>query len=128
MSEYFQKLRDPRWQRKRLEVMQRDGFACKYCRDSESTLNVHHILYVKKVEPWDYPDEFIVTLCEKCHSETHDVQQLGKLLMDVFMETGGDKHCLRSLLLAVGKFRDAGFKIDWHKASKEFPGILSEAK
>ena len=29
MSDYVEKLKDPRWQRKRLEIMQRDGFRCR---------------------------------------------------------------------------------------------------
>jgi hypothetical protein len=62
---YSEKLRDPRWQRRRLEVMQRDDFRCKCCGDALSTLNVHHLMYVK--EPWDCPLEKLETLCERCH-------------------------------------------------------------
>lgn len=72
---YFEKLRDPRWQRKRLEVMQRDEFTCQSCFDSGSTLNVHHRVYIKGNEPWDYPVENLVTLCESCHSDEGQVSQ-----------------------------------------------------
>lgn len=70
---YWEKLRDPRWQRKRLEVMERDGFACRSCGDSESTLNVHHGYYVKGREPWEYRDETLWTLCEECHEEIQEL-------------------------------------------------------
>ena len=64
---YYEKLRDPRWQRKRLEVLERDGWACQLCDENTKTLNVHHRLYEKGRDPWDYPVETLVTLCEDCH-------------------------------------------------------------
>jgi hypothetical protein len=64
---YAERLRDPRWQRKRLEVMQRDEFTCQECFSSEKTLNVHHGYYIKGNDPWDYPMSSIHTLCEECH-------------------------------------------------------------
>lgn len=64
---YWQKLRDPRWQRKRLEIMERDGFMCCWCDSGDSTLNVHHGYYEKGLEPWEYDSETLWTLCESCH-------------------------------------------------------------
>lgn len=64
---YIEKLRDPRWQKKRLKVLERDEWACQLCFDSESTLNVHHKYYLKGYNPWDYPMEALVSLCETCH-------------------------------------------------------------
>lgn len=64
---YSEKLKDPRWQRKRLEILNRDGFTCCHCGDTESTLNIHHHYYEKKKMPWDYPDGALITLCEHCH-------------------------------------------------------------
>ena len=62
---YSDKLRSPLWQRRRLEIMQRDGFRCSACGDDKNTLNVHHLWY--SGEPWDVPDEALETLCENCH-------------------------------------------------------------
>ena len=64
---YKEKLLDPRWQKKRLEILQRDDFACKKCRDKTSTLHVHHRRYLQGCEPWDVPNNVLVTLCEDCH-------------------------------------------------------------
>jgi 5-methylcytosine-specific restriction endonuclease McrA len=73
-QEYYQKLKDPRWQKKRLEVMQRDGFSCQICFDTDSTLNVHHRRYIQGNEPWEYENYLLVTLCESCHKkETEDM-------------------------------------------------------
>lgn len=68
-EEYLQKLRDPRWQKMRLQVFERDKWACQKCSDSASTLHVHHLYYVKAAEPWDYPMSALQTLCEECHAD-----------------------------------------------------------
>lgn len=64
-SRYAEKLKDPRWQKKRLKIFERDGWACVRCKDSESSLQVHHKKYFG--EPWECPDEHLETLCESCH-------------------------------------------------------------
>ena len=51
----------------RLEIMQRDNWTCACCRATDSTLNVHHRWYTRGSEPWEYPPEALVTLCEQCH-------------------------------------------------------------
>jgi len=72
MSSYGEKLRDPRWQKKRLEVCNLHQWRCAECGDSRKTLNVHHYWYEKSVDPWDYPDECYTVLCERCHAEWHE--------------------------------------------------------
>ena len=69
---YAQKLRDPRWQRKRLEILSRDDFTCQECKATDKTLHVHHRFYKKGLEPWEY-DKALVTLCEDCHSDTTEI-------------------------------------------------------
>jgi len=64
---YSESLRDPRWQRKRLEIMDRDDFTCKRCGKQKKTLHVHHMVYVHGRRPWEYPDDILVTICEDCH-------------------------------------------------------------
>lgn len=66
-SKYSEKLRDPRWQKKRLEVMNRDKFTCQICLDDKKTLNVHHLYYRRGCEPWDYDASELITLCQECH-------------------------------------------------------------
>jgi phage terminase large subunit GpA-like protein len=63
---YAEKLKDPRWQKKRLEILERDEWKCKLCGDHTTTLHVHHEKY--KGEPWDADNELLKTLCEHCHS------------------------------------------------------------
>ena len=66
-SEYQQKLLDPRWQKKRLEILQRDGWKCIGCGSTEETLHVHHMRYVSGRDPWEYQADDLITLCEDCH-------------------------------------------------------------
>jgi len=68
---YSEKLRDPRWQKMRLLIMSRDSFACTICKDTKSTLNVHHIHYELNVNPWEYEPESLRTLCSTCHHTEH---------------------------------------------------------
>ena len=68
---YSEKLRDPRWQKMRLQIMERDKFTCQKCRSTTKTLNVHHTEYRAGCEPWGYPQGLLVTLCEDCHKGEH---------------------------------------------------------
>lgn len=64
-STYAAKLRDPRWQKRRLTIMERDDWTCQSCGIGDATLHVHHRWYVG--DPWEAPDDALVTLCEPCH-------------------------------------------------------------
>ena len=87
MKTYSEKLRDPRWQKKRLDIFDRDGFKCRNCNSNNQELHAHHLLYIKNYEPWDYPDGFIITLCNACHSEWHDVVDMIKQQLTRFNVT-----------------------------------------
>ena len=69
---YWEKLKDPRWQRKRLEIMERAHFMCEKCYREDQTLNVHHLYYMSKRDPWQYPDFALQCICEECHNEEHE--------------------------------------------------------
>jgi hypothetical protein len=73
---YSDKLRDPRWQKKRLKILERDEFTCQKCLDSSSMLAVHHMIYEKGKEPWDIEDKYLLTLCEECHTEEYDCKEI----------------------------------------------------
>jgi hypothetical protein len=65
---YSDQLLDPRWQKKRLQILERDKWTCQKCSDTGATLHVHHKKYLTNTDPWDYPDEFLTSLCELCHT------------------------------------------------------------
>lgn len=62
---YAEKLKDPRWQKKRLEILQRDDFVCQYCGSEKVTLHVHHFIY--NGNPWEASNDDLITVCEDCH-------------------------------------------------------------
>jgi hypothetical protein len=64
---YSDLLKDPRWQKERLEILELDKWACRHCSNKELTLHVHHLYYEKGLKPWEYPDSALVTYCELCH-------------------------------------------------------------
>lgn len=64
---YHELLQDPRWQKKRTEILIRDDFECQSCGDKDKTLHIHHRWYIWDNPPWDYPDHCFITLCENCH-------------------------------------------------------------
>lgn len=67
MTKYFEKLKDPRWQKKRLKILERDNWSCQRCGENESTLHVHHKKYLPGKDPWDIPENLLITLCAECH-------------------------------------------------------------
>lgn len=87
--EYAAKFKDPRWQKKRLEILSRDNFTCQICFDNKSTLNVHHRWYAENAEPWDYSARALVTLCEQCHEEeTIRLRFMQRDLVSILKEAG----------------------------------------
>lgn len=66
-SKYSEKLKDPRWQKKRLSILERDGFKCRNCNKDDTELVVHHLRYIRGREPWEYADRYLLTLCAVCH-------------------------------------------------------------
>lgn len=69
--QYSKKLKHPKWQKKRLEVFERDEFRCQLCWNNETELHVHHKYYKKGKEPWQYHLKAYLTLCKKCHEKIH---------------------------------------------------------
>lgn len=66
---YLEDLKDPRWQRKRLEIFDRDDWACRACGAKDKPLTVHHSCYLPRKKPWEYEDAYLFTLCDDCHNE-----------------------------------------------------------
>lgn len=102
---YFEKLKDPRWQKKRLAIMQRDDFTCQECGAKDKTLHVHHKTYIYGNDPWDYPDKNLITLCENCHEvEEYYKTNVQDIIHDLLSEGYSYKqlsHVLTQLIYQV---------------------------
>ena len=71
MSAYGEKLKHPKWQKRRLEILERDGWKCTNCGNAEEELHVHHRNYTHGASPWEYSDDELTTLCHICHRIRH---------------------------------------------------------
>ncbi len=66
--------RDPRWQKIRLRIFERDNWGCRKCGATGSSLQVHHKKY-EGTAPWETSDRYLVTLCEACHERVTELQR-----------------------------------------------------
>lgn len=87
---YKDKLLDPRWQRKKNDILQRDAYTCqnKKCNCTTRTLHVHHLDYIGSIEPWDYPNDMLITLCSDCHAKEDGRPELEKNLANTLRLKG----------------------------------------
>jgi 5-methylcytosine-specific restriction endonuclease McrA len=98
---YSDKFKDPRWQKKRLEVLELNYFQCESCGDASRTLNVHHKFYVKGRDPWEYISDDLACLCDGCHKEYHNLDDRIKFLL-VDTDIGTKEEVIGFLLCALG--------------------------
>lgn len=103
-TKYSEKLKDPRWQKKRLEIFERDHWKCVYCGEDTKMLCVHHMRYTPGIEPWEHENTSLITLCEDCHSEEHDER---KLCEDGLLHTLRHWQCDTGDLIEMGGVFDA---------------------
>ena len=82
-NSYLEQYRSPKWQKLRLEILERDEWTCQKCFDDESQLQVHHRKYIYGNKVWEYDESYLVTLCDKCH-QVESKNMKGE--MDVFVE------------------------------------------
>ncbi len=127
ITPYARKLLDPRWQRKRLEILNRDNFTCLDCGDKESTLHVHHCSYIYGRDPWDYDEGNFRTLCEGCHETRHGAEAWGRDNWNFIMSrmTGAEISRLSCEILdcfavgetprAIGENRLTSDQLEWIK-------------
>jgi hypothetical protein len=101
---YAEKLRHPRWQKMRLEVLERDKFTCQLCGDTETTLDVHHFCYHVSGDPWGVDDSCLTTYCRHCHEMVEKINwdkvsilkvrkiKISKELYQLFVYAIAEKH------------------------------------
>lgn len=80
---YKEQIKHPNWQKKRLEIFERDNWQCQNCGAKDNTLNVHHKWYSFNKQIWDYTDLCFITLCNDCHEGIHILKDLIKECIDV---------------------------------------------
>lgn len=115
---YSDKLKDPRWQKKRLKIFERDEWKCIHCGRNDRTLHVHHIEYQRGLEPWEYSDDKLQTLCEKCHTSLYSLRNGSITLFEGgFSYDGRCPSCNSSNIREKGswdKCMDCGMRIGFY--------------
>jgi len=98
---YFDLLGCNEWKSKRIEILKRDNFRCTECGKGQTiktfsgstevnffkngepnpenlsvNLQIHHTLYIFNRLPWNYDNEDLKTLCNFCHEELHNHEDI----------------------------------------------------
>lgn len=100
MSDYSEKLQNGNWQRRRIQILQRDDFRCTIC-GSDQKLEVHHLDYLEGIQVWEHPNDMLVTLCRKCHEKEQPRYKVERHLIDTLKMKGfmiGDLLAFNSML------------------------------
>ena len=103
---YAEQLKDPRWQRKRLEILERDSFTCTSCGDKEKQLHVHHGAYLSGLKVWEYDDKMLHTVCVTCHSDISDEIYETNVAIGQMEQTGDNFHMIRYISFNVCALND----------------------
>ena len=70
-DDYSNLLKNPKWQKKRLEVLEAMGFKCENCGKDDQELQVHHRIYSANLKPWEHDIKTMAVWCENCHKSYH---------------------------------------------------------
>ena len=79
MPEREEQLKDPRWKKKRKQILSRANGHCEQCgkKVEEGMFQVHHEDYIG-VLIWQYPNSTLRALCIDCHQEKSHEEQKAK--------------------------------------------------
>lgn len=69
---YLELLKRPEWISKKKEILAKRGHWCEECGADPKQIHLHHTYYFSKRYPWEYPDDCLLLLCKKCHSNNHE--------------------------------------------------------
>lgn len=68
-----------KWQRKRIDILQRDNYECQWCKQQgkvvskyDTTLIVHHVTELKDRPDLKMEDSNLITVCFNCHEIHHE--------------------------------------------------------
>ena len=109
---YTEKLKSPEWQKKRLEILQRDNFVCCRCLSGEKELHVHHHFYKPNKDPWDYHNDNFITYCVNCHKEkTEMINKIKEIIFQITFCFNSCHPVLTVLEKELEELKEAGFSI-----------------
>lgn len=80
---FEEQYKHPEWQRKRLEVLELNGFQCTECGAKDKQLHVHHPYYRRGALLWEYRALELQCLCNRCHEAAHFIDEAIKEAMSI---------------------------------------------
>lgn len=80
MKNFKKSYTNAKWYEFANRVKERDSCVCIKClrNQSEVILQVHHKIYISKLEPWEYALSDCITLCKGCHAREHAIIEPNK--------------------------------------------------
>jgi len=83
---YSDQLKSPKWQKKRLDILNLRGFKCEKCNCEENQLHVHHRFYLKNRKAWEYDNDVFQVFCHICHENEHKKEDQKKFeISDIWL-------------------------------------------
>ena len=90
--------RSEKWRQKRNEILQRDKNTCQNCGEKFAKLHVHHIYYLPFRQIWQYDNSILITLCENCHNQIHELKYTAEeLIKKSFFTTEKLKEIIKTI-------------------------------
>lgn len=121
---YLEKLKNPKWQKKRLEILQRDEFKCRNCNDDDSCLQIHHLVY-NNCDPWEYENRHLITLCEKCHKKEEFEKSFTNMGVDYLTSIGFLRSDISKITCFLSNKTDSMTDIETFEYFKKITKILT---
>lgn len=81
--------------------MKRDEFACRFCGDKTTELHIHHTVYFKGKEPWEYDEQYLITICQPCHVDEEKMKEADPFLIGMLTQSGLSRRQLFALAVSL---------------------------
>lgn len=116
LMKYSDKLKDPRWQKKRLEILEDREWTCENCGNRDKELHVHHKHYEYNKDPWNYDDNRFFVFCKNCHSEWHGAKkELDKIIGNIGSSANIERIIGYALVMGEGDVFPSGIDNNFFK-------------
>lgn len=64
---YSDQLKHPKWQKRRLEILEAADWKCEDCGSTNSQLEIHHCFYIQGINAWEHGRDLLICVCHGCH-------------------------------------------------------------
>lgn len=121
---YKEKLEHPSWQRKRLQILERDDYTCQLCGDKETLLHVHHLKYIG--DPIQAPNKHLITYCKHCHYAVEALKDVRQgVVVNKIIKKFRNNDILLSIIMMVEEDKDYSvFFMRYNSGDKSYDSVL----